>query len=227
MIIVCPQCETSYAVSPASIGSGRTVKCVRCTNTWLCKLPGDEEMREMVEENALPAAKKAEKQRHAPSKAASALTTYLVLCALLCMGLAATGAALFYHQEIMEQLPQAQRFYAMAHLYPTNHLMLEHAVVEDLTPAGTNNTEVWLQGNIVNHAKVARTLPLLQITLLGKKGQVLASETLHLHKVILQAEGSYAINNKLVYEGKDTTTVELSLGNWLELLLRRHPTRLR
>jgi predicted Zn finger-like uncharacterized protein len=36
MQIVCPHCTTSYAVDPATFGtSGRTVRCVRCKETWL------------------------------------------------------------------------------------------------------------------------------------------------------------------------------------------------
>ena len=35
MLIVCPNCSTSYAVEPASLGAaGRTVRCARCKTTW-------------------------------------------------------------------------------------------------------------------------------------------------------------------------------------------------
>jgi predicted Zn finger-like uncharacterized protein len=35
MNIICPHCETSYDVQPAALGpSGRTVRCVRCRETW-------------------------------------------------------------------------------------------------------------------------------------------------------------------------------------------------
>lgn len=35
MQIVCPHCETSYSVAPEAIGlAGRTVRCVRCRETW-------------------------------------------------------------------------------------------------------------------------------------------------------------------------------------------------
>jgi len=35
MLIVCPNCSTSYAVDPTSLGSaGRTVRCARCKGTW-------------------------------------------------------------------------------------------------------------------------------------------------------------------------------------------------
>ncbi len=35
MDIVCPHCETSYRVTPESLGqSGRTVRCINCHNVW-------------------------------------------------------------------------------------------------------------------------------------------------------------------------------------------------
>ncbi len=35
MLIVCPNCATSYMVEPAALGSGgRTVRCARCKSTW-------------------------------------------------------------------------------------------------------------------------------------------------------------------------------------------------
>jgi predicted Zn finger-like uncharacterized protein len=35
MLIVCPNCSTSYAIEPTSLGSvGRTVRCARCKRTW-------------------------------------------------------------------------------------------------------------------------------------------------------------------------------------------------
>jgi predicted Zn finger-like uncharacterized protein len=34
MLIVCPNCATSYQIEPASLGAGRTVRCARCKSTW-------------------------------------------------------------------------------------------------------------------------------------------------------------------------------------------------
>ena len=34
MLILCPNCSTSYQIEPASLGSGRTVRCARCKTTW-------------------------------------------------------------------------------------------------------------------------------------------------------------------------------------------------
>ena len=39
MNIVCPNCGTSYDVQPAALGpEGRTVRCVRCRETWLARI---------------------------------------------------------------------------------------------------------------------------------------------------------------------------------------------
>ena len=40
MHIVCPNCSTSYAIEPASLGAaGRTVRCARCKTTWFANGP--------------------------------------------------------------------------------------------------------------------------------------------------------------------------------------------
>ena len=39
MQIVCPNCGTSYDVNPSTLGpAGRTVRCVRCKETWLARV---------------------------------------------------------------------------------------------------------------------------------------------------------------------------------------------
>jgi predicted Zn finger-like uncharacterized protein len=37
MPIVCPHCATSYAVDSEKLGTGRTVRCARCKETWVAK----------------------------------------------------------------------------------------------------------------------------------------------------------------------------------------------
>ena len=40
MLIVCPNCATSYLIDPTSVGSGgRTVRCARCKTTWFAAAP--------------------------------------------------------------------------------------------------------------------------------------------------------------------------------------------
>lgn len=39
MLIVCPNCATSYRVEPLSLGSGRSVRCVRCRSVWIAAPP--------------------------------------------------------------------------------------------------------------------------------------------------------------------------------------------
>src|SRR5258708_16679077 len=38
MLIVCPNCATSYQVETSSLGAtGRSVRCVRCRNVWFAR----------------------------------------------------------------------------------------------------------------------------------------------------------------------------------------------
>ena len=38
MLIVCPNCSTSYAIETASLGAaGRTVRCARCKTNWFAE----------------------------------------------------------------------------------------------------------------------------------------------------------------------------------------------
>jgi predicted Zn finger-like uncharacterized protein len=40
MLIVCPNCATSYQVEPNSLGQdGRSVRCARCRNVWFATIP--------------------------------------------------------------------------------------------------------------------------------------------------------------------------------------------
>lgn len=41
MILTCPNCETQFALDPARLGNGRTVRCARCQETWFAEPPQD------------------------------------------------------------------------------------------------------------------------------------------------------------------------------------------
>jgi predicted Zn finger-like uncharacterized protein len=50
MLIVCPNCATSYMIDPAALGvAGRTVRCARCKTTWLAGGPPQEELTAFVD----------------------------------------------------------------------------------------------------------------------------------------------------------------------------------
>ncbi|MFZ0526187.1 MAG: MJ0042-type zinc finger domain-containing protein, partial [Xanthobacteraceae bacterium] len=50
MLIVCPNCATSYGVEVASLRpDGRRVRCVRCRTVWHAELPHDEKLMAAAE----------------------------------------------------------------------------------------------------------------------------------------------------------------------------------
>jgi predicted Zn finger-like uncharacterized protein len=61
MHIVCPHCTTSYAIKLASLGTGRTVRCSRCKETWVAR-PEDAISEIQVSAPAMAAASPADDQ---------------------------------------------------------------------------------------------------------------------------------------------------------------------
>ena len=56
MLIVCPNCQTSYDVAAASLGAeGRSVRCVRCREVWHA-MPADEQAAPPADASGLSAA---------------------------------------------------------------------------------------------------------------------------------------------------------------------------
>jgi len=82
MLIVCPNCATSYEVDLASLRpNGRQVRCVHCRTVWRCELPHSEKlivaaealapMRRTVETMLAPAEAAAEASAPPPEQAVS------------------------------------------------------------------------------------------------------------------------------------------------------------
>jgi predicted Zn finger-like uncharacterized protein len=72
MRIVCPNCQTSYEVSAASLGAeGRQVRCVRCRDVWHAT-PVEDEVAQPATEAAAMSAAAAQYQRGADAGAAAA-----------------------------------------------------------------------------------------------------------------------------------------------------------
>ena len=51
MLIVCPNCATSYEIDPAALGeAGRTVRCARCQTTWFAGGAPEPQMASFVDD---------------------------------------------------------------------------------------------------------------------------------------------------------------------------------
>ena len=69
MLIVCPNCASSYMIDQAAVGpAGRTVRCARCKETWLAGAPETAADVTAAADNAVAAAE----AQSAPSARAEA-----------------------------------------------------------------------------------------------------------------------------------------------------------
>ena len=67
MLIVCPNCATSYMIDPASLGpGGRTVRCARCKTTWFAGGPKPRPKSTAFVDSVIAEAERS-RAEHAPS----------------------------------------------------------------------------------------------------------------------------------------------------------------
>jgi predicted Zn finger-like uncharacterized protein len=65
MLIVCPNCTTSYEINAAAVGTaGRTVRCVRCKSTWFAAAPKPEKKMDAFVDGVIA---EAEAQKETPA----------------------------------------------------------------------------------------------------------------------------------------------------------------
>ena len=217
MLISCPQCETSYAIAAASIGEGRYVRCVRCKYLWMIKL----EYKADPSPKATHATPHHEVVEEQVGKFARNIFVQVRRLAFLGLFGVILLGTFYFQSQILRKYPQLTIYYRQLRLLSTQGIMLENIQLQDLTPAGTQNTEIWIKGSIINHDNVQRDLPNLRVTLMSN-GQALASENVDLETPFLEAGATYPLDHKLLFTGKNVDGVELSIGNLIELFQRRH-----
>ena len=196
MIVTCPSCAVRYVVDPRALGAkGRTVRCARCAHTWRQDAPPEtlQDAAKTLEAPAAPApapartaaAPASPRERAAPVLAAQervqlpALSrpprrwgSALIWAAsvlLLLVGLAA--AAIVERGRIVELLPAAARFYALAG-FPVSDAGLGLVFRNVTTSRDMDNglPTLVIEGEVTNVSSVARAVPKL-VAILRDRGE--------------------------------------------------------
>ena len=178
MIITCPECETRYGVDAAAIGaSGRTVRCSRCSHSWVERQPDNlPPPQDMPPPSRLDAGRRSRPSgtnlpalpREKKSKAPVILWSFVIL---MLVGIIA--AAVVKRGMIMDRVPASTGIFDMFGLIPPPGVGL--AIQNQLSKAIQKGGKqvVRIEGDIVNVSGKVAVVPIMLGIIRDKTGKVL------------------------------------------------------
>ena len=178
MIITCPECETRYGVDAAAIGaSGRTVRCSRCSHSWVERQPDNlPPPQDMPPPSRLDAGRRSRPSgtnlpalpREKKSKAPVILWSFVIF---MLVGIIA--AAVVKRGMIMDRVPASTGIFDMFGLIPPPGVGL--AIQNQLSKAIQKGGKqvVRIEGDIVNVSGKVAVVPIMLGIIRDKTGKVL------------------------------------------------------
>ena len=198
MLISCPNCKTSFAVSAKSIGeSGRKLKCSKCAHIWFQEPLNFN--REKLDEFLNVAPPKIEENKNLPVKVKHHYN-YTNLLILLFLGIFSYYLSIFKDFKINEL---------------TKFNSLEFRNFEAISELSDGKYKFTISGELYNNSPFEIPLSGLNAKVLSKGGNVVSSETINIPDKINARESlPIKVNLDKVIEKADL--IEISLNNWLE-----------
>lgn len=173
MILTCPDCSTRYHVDPTSLGAGgRTVRCAHCGNRWTARPPDDTPQVVDFVKPASPPRRPGPPSERPKEPASRSLVPWL-LAALVILVLA---GAVIGRNEIAQLFPASAAVYQTLGLPVTLRLDLQFENVTSKRLEERGLTILVVEGEVVNLAGAARSVPPIKITLLDDGGRQLQHE---------------------------------------------------
>lgn len=218
MIIVCPACQTKYAVPADAISAeGRPVRCTECGHSWK-QMPLNKvaDLSQVTPAPSGPAPMP--KGSNLPVHASAPVPTGLKYNAVA-MLVAAAFISFFSFQTVLEaKLPFTGSVYRALGLYRADNVALK-----DITASFTridNKLKMTFQGRLANESGAeTRYVSPIQIRVLSEGGNVMGTlDYTPENTKSLEAGEEVHIETTLGGMSGNTRTVLLEYGNWLERL---------
>jgi predicted Zn finger-like uncharacterized protein len=222
MLIVCPNCASTYSLTAEQLGRGRTLRCAQCRHTWFAEAssaapepaPAEPEPplqaapeTEAPPPPASPARRarppaKAKAKRGLPAMSATSLGTALRpmlrpanLVAVLLAAVLVVGVA--QRRKVVQLLPQTARLFAAIGL-PVNLRGVAFADVRSGLVIDKDQTALVVEGEIRNVTRAPVQVASLSLDLRGKEGQTLYSWTAEPPKPVLEPGEAVPFRSRLV-----------------------------
>jgi predicted Zn finger-like uncharacterized protein len=227
MLVVCKNCNASYAVPVTKIGPhGREVRCAKCSDTFFVE-PNQEAYNAALDLERLAGeiqTKKPKNYSHQHfedeyivqietnnSFFASKLLS-LVLLILLC------GLSLVFFYNRLNTYPEIAKLYEKAGIHSTKNIILDKIVTQHIVDDENENLQI--TGEIVNNNSFKVFLPSLRISVHDYAGNELLGYTMETKNEILLPNEQYDFSNIITNISPYAATITVEIGNQIEFLLR-------
>lgn len=230
MILTCDKCFTRYMVSLAAIPPhGRTVKCVKCGNSWLQHrddiIHGNDDdtpihatfstssppQIQTVGLSAIPAGSSLPVIRIDRTPPTPFLLKILPPFIVLLLTML---ALILYKDTVLRVVPTLQPIYNSIGLYDTSGITL-HEIALSKEEDG-----IYLYGKIVNSAPKVQYVPDIRVTVLDGEKHPLSSYTIPAPGSRMEPTAVFLLHNKLPATIQNAAYITVDAGNKLELFLR-------
>lgn len=227
MLIVCPNCASTYSLTAEQLGRGRTLRCAQCRHTWFAEPSSAKpETAAPEQDGAFPAGPDAvsppapadddtaataadvskPKRRlpaRRPSKRPSLPLGKILRPALRPANLVAVLLAAVLvvgvaeRRKVVQLLPQTARLFAAIGL-PVNLRGVTFADVRSGLVVDKDQTALVVEGEIRNVTRAPVQVASLALDLRGKEGQTLYSWTTDPPKAVLEPGEAVPFRSRLV-----------------------------
>ncbi|MCG8354860.1 MAG: zinc-ribbon domain-containing protein [Kiloniellales bacterium] len=183
MILNCPSCGTRFLIDPALMGEqGRQVRCGSCGHSWREKPPaqeGESAPIKPLQEFDLARRRSSKTSKPEPKRRLPPLAAGWAALALLVGALAA--GAWFGREQIVAQVPEAAKLYALVGLDATAEPKIGEGLdLRDVTSVKRlvdGQLTLLIEGAVVNVSDSSRPVPALRAILTDGEGVEVANWT--------------------------------------------------
>ena len=221
MILNCPSCQTSFVVADHLItGQGRMVKCSKCSNTWLAKLPPAVHTPRHTLDTASNLIEKIipDNPNMLPVLQEERSYKVAILCFLISILAFISVSCIYYSGPILKNRSLGsyveKSLCTKLNICDTKNIRIKNAKLQKLE--GSHN-DYMITYNLLNTGKDSSSLPFIKIKILDKNQNVLMENTNHDNNSILPMQQSL-VNTKLEKVPSSADKIELSIGNRVEML---------
>lgn len=213
MIIKCTKCSTNFIVPDSLITeTGRNVKCSKCQNIWFARKEESLHVPNLFKNNIINDAEK-----HLPAISKERAPILLISAFLSLVFAFIFSIFVMYYDDLIKYSFFSQNLYSIIP-ESSSGFKLQNVMIKKI-PHG-NKYDLVIKYQVFNNNKSERKMPLIRLKLLDKNNKKLYSSTITNNKFVFKPGEIVTTQTELHNVNKFVKTLEIDLGNKIELYNR-------